>query len=116
MRQLVWSDMDDVSRRALISRGLDDIIPAGLRDSIVGLIEDVRERGDAAVCDALARFDQISIRPSQLRATDAEFAAAAGRLAPSVLAAIDDMIEHLHRFNSELRKDRKSTRLNSSHT
>lgn len=104
MRQLVWSEMTDTERRLLVTRGLDDIIPAGLRDSIVGLIEDVRLRGDAAVCDALAKFDHTTVRPSGLRATDAEFAAAAGRLAPSVLAAIDDMIEHLHRFNSELRK------------
>lgn len=104
MRQLVWSEMTDTQRRLLVTRGLDDIIPAGLRDSIVGLIEDVRLRGDAAVCDALARFDHTTVRPDRLRATDAEFAAAAGRLAPSVLAAIDDMIEHLHRFNSELRK------------
>lgn len=104
MRQLVWSEMTDTERRSLVTRGLDDIIPAGLRDSIVALIEDVRLRGDAAVCDALARFDHTTVRPDGLRATDAEFAAAAGRLAPSVLAAIDDMIEHLHRFNSELRK------------
>ncbi|MSY12404.1 MAG: histidinol dehydrogenase [Actinobacteria bacterium] len=104
MRQLVWSEMTDTERRLLVTRGLDDIIPAGLRDSIVGLIEDVRLRGDAAVCDALAKFDHTTVRPGGLRATDAEFAAAAGRLAPSVLAAIDDMIEHLHRFNSELRK------------
>ena len=104
MRQLVWTDMADEDRRSLIARGLDDIIPAGLRDSIVDLIEDVRQRGDAAVCDALARFDRTTVRPDQLRATDAEFAAASGKLAPSVIAAIDDMIEHLHRFNTEQRK------------
>ena len=51
--------MTDTERRSLVTRGLDDIIPAGLRDSIVGLIEDVRLRGDAAVCDALAKFDHM---------------------------------------------------------
>jgi histidinol dehydrogenase len=104
MRRLTWGSMTDSERNSLIARGLDDIIPPGLRESIVGLIEDVRLRGDAAVCDALAKFDRTTIRPDQLRATDAEFAAATGKLAPSVIAAIDDMIEHLHRFNSEQRK------------
>ena len=33
-----------------------------LRASIAALIEDVRDRGDAAVCDALARFDGIDAR------------------------------------------------------
>jgi histidinol dehydrogenase len=104
LRKLVWNSLTEADRRSLINRGLDDIIPEGLRESIVTLIDDVRVRGDAAVCDALARFDRIEVRPDRLRASDAEFAAASGQLAPSVLAAIDDMIEHLHRFNSELRK------------
>ena len=103
MRRIDWSTSGSAERRTLTHRGLDTIISPDLRTSIAALIEDVRLRGDAAVCDALERFDHVRIAPSGLQASDAEFDAAAGRLAPSVLDAIDDMIEHLQRFNRELR-------------
>ncbi|MEJ7801679.1 MAG: hypothetical protein WKF60_14245, partial [Ilumatobacter sp.] len=61
MRVQRWADMDDSARRALMTRGLDDIFDPALRASIGELIEDVRERGDDAVCDALARHDGIEI-------------------------------------------------------
>ncbi len=40
------------------------------------LIDDVRDRGDAAVCDALARFDGVDVTPDGLRVTDDEIDAA----------------------------------------
>ena len=61
--------MDDADRAALFGRGLDAIFDPDLRASIGRLIDDVRERGDAAVCDALARFDGVTITPDQLRVT-----------------------------------------------
>src|ERR671911_229613 len=60
MRIRRWDDMTDDEQAALLARGLDAIFDPGLRASIVELIEDVRRRGDAAVCDALARFDGIA--------------------------------------------------------
>ena len=55
--------------RRCCGRGLDDIFDPALRDSIGALIDDVRDRGDVAVCDALRRFDGIDLEPSQLRVT-----------------------------------------------
>ncbi len=95
--------MSAAEQSALVDRGLHTIVTDGLRAAIGELIEDVRVRGDAAVCDALARWDKMRVTPAGLRATDAEFAAAPGKLAPSVLDAIDDMIDHLRRFNTEQR-------------
>ncbi|MCA1481420.1 hypothetical protein I6F37_41565, partial [Bradyrhizobium sp. NBAIM08] len=46
--------MDESARRALLGRGLDEIFDPALRASIGELIDDVRQRGDVAVCDALA--------------------------------------------------------------
>jgi histidinol dehydrogenase len=100
---MVWADMSESERAALVDRGLHTIVSPQLRAAIGELIEDVRIRGDAAVCDALYRWDKMNVTPDQLRASDSEFAAAPGRLTPSVLDAIDDMIEHLLRFNRELR-------------
>ncbi len=78
-------------------RGLDDVFDNELRESIGALLDDVRQRGDVAVCDALAKFDNITVTPAQLRVTDEEFAAA--HVSAEVDAAIDDAIAHLRTFN-----------------
>ena len=100
MRRMEWSRMGAQERADLCRRGLDDIFAPGLRASIGDLIEDVRTRGDAAVCDALARFDGISLRPDQLRVTAEEIAAA--RIDPAVESAIIDAISHLRAFNDHV--------------
>jgi histidinol dehydrogenase len=97
MRRQRWDEMDGGARAALFARGLDDIFAPELRASIGELIDDVRERGDVAVCDALARFDGIEIEPEGLRVSDDEFESA--RVSDEVDAAIDDAIGHLRAFN-----------------
>lgn len=94
--------MSPSDRDALCRRGLDDIFEPGLRDSIASLIDDVRTRGDAAVCDALARFDGITLRPDQLRVSADEIAAAT--VDPALENALEDAISHLRAFNEELRE------------
>jgi histidinol dehydrogenase len=97
MRRQVWNDMNVAARDALMRRGIDDIFDADLRRSIGELIDDVRERGDAAVCDALGRFDGIEVSPDQLRVSADEFQQAS--VSDAVDAAIDDAIAHLRAFN-----------------
>lgn len=91
--------MDDSARRALFERGLADIFEPELRASIAALIDDVRERGDAAVCDALARFDRVDVTPEGLRVSEHEIADAV--VSREVDAALDDAIAHLRAFNEQ---------------
>jgi histidinol dehydrogenase len=97
MRTMRWADMDDGTRDALLGRGLDAIFDPELRTSIGHLLDDVCARGDAAVCDALARFDDVTITPDRLRVTPGEIADAA--VDPGVDAAIDDAIAHVRAFS-----------------
>jgi histidinol dehydrogenase len=97
MRRQRWSEMGATARRALFDRGLDDIFDDALRSSIGDLLLDVRERGDDAVCDALAKFDGIEVEPDGLRIDEGELDAA--MVSPDVDAAIDDAITHLRAFN-----------------
>jgi len=97
MRRQVWNDMDIAARDALMRRGLDDIFDADLRRSIGDLIDDVRDRGDVAVCDALAKFDGITVGTDGLRVSADEFERA--QVSAEVDAAIDDAITHLRAFN-----------------
>jgi histidinol dehydrogenase len=99
MRRQRWADMSEEERERLCARGLDDIFDPALRASIGALIDDVRERGDAAVCDALARHDGIAVDPDRLRISDDEFSQAA--VDPAVDAAIDDAIAHIQAFNEQ---------------
>lgn len=92
--------MTTTEREALCRRGLDDIFDARLRASIGELIEDVRIRGDEAVCDALARFDGIRIAPENLRVSEDEIATA--EVDPALENAIIDAISHLRAFNDHL--------------
>ena len=100
LRRQQWSSMTPQQRDALCRRGLDDIFEPTLRASIDALIEDVRIRGDEAVCDALAKFDGIRLTPSQLRVTEEEIASAT--IDPAVENAIIDAISHLRAFNDQI--------------
>ncbi len=97
MRRQVWNDMNVGARNALMRRGIDDIFDPELRRSIGELIEDVRNRGDVAVCDALGRFDGVEMSPGGLRVSTDEFERAS--VSPEVDAALDDAIAHLRAFN-----------------
>jgi histidinol dehydrogenase len=97
MRRQVWNDMNVEARDALMRRGIDDIFDPDLRRSIGELIDDVRERGDAAVCEALGRFDGIEVAPDGLRVSAEEFEQAS--VSDDVDAAIGDAIAHLRAFN-----------------
>ena len=94
-----WTEMGDAARQQVLHRGLDHIFNPELRTSISALIDDVRERGDDAVCDALRRFDGIDITPDQLRISDDEFDSAS--IDGHLDAAIDDAIAHLRIFNEQ---------------
>jgi histidinol dehydrogenase len=92
--------MTPQQRDDLCRRGLDDIFEPTLRASINLLIDDVRVRGDEAVCDALAKFDGIRLTPDQLRVTEEEIASAS--IDPAVENAIIDAISHLRAFNDHV--------------
>jgi histidinol dehydrogenase len=97
MRIRRWADLDNADRDALYGRGLDAVFDPQLRTSIGRLIDDVRTRGDAAVCDALERFDGVTISPAALRVTSDEIEAAT--VTPEVDAAIDDAVAHIRAFS-----------------
>ena len=100
LRRMNWSAMSAAERDALCRRGLDAIFDPVLRSSISALIEDVRARGDEAVCEALARHDGIELEPGQLRVGAEEISSA--RVEEHVEDAIIDAISHLRAFNDHL--------------
>ncbi|MEN9805304.1 MAG: histidinol dehydrogenase, partial [Actinomycetota bacterium] len=104
LRRLTWSDLDAVARRALLDRDIDRSVSPPLREQIAALVLDVRERGDAAVCDALSRFDRVDVTPDRLRVSEDERERARGDVADHVRVAIRDMVDHIRRFNEAQRE------------
>lgn len=102
MRHLRWSAMSPIERRALVDRDINRAIPAGLREQISSLVVDVRERGDLALCEALAQFDGVEVAPSGLRVSEDERERARSEVDPGLRAAITDMVSHIRRFNEAL--------------
>ena len=102
MRVMEWATMSSVERDRLVDRDIDAMIPASLREQIASLIADVRARGDAAVVDALRTFDKVEVEPAGLRVSDAEWDAAPAKVPAELAGAIDDMIDHIRRFNEQV--------------
>jgi len=100
LRRQVWSTLTEDQRDALCRRGLDDIFDSGLHNSITTIIDDVRARGDQAVCDALATHDGITLKPNQLRVTGDEIDAATVDSATE--RALREAIDNVRRFNDAL--------------
>ncbi len=101
LRLLNWATMSQTDRRLLTERSITDVVSPTLRDEIVSLLDDVRERGDAAVCDATQRFDHTSLTPDQLRVGLDEITTA--KVSDKTHTALVDAIDHVRRFNEALR-------------
>jgi histidinol dehydrogenase len=97
-----WASLGEKERQAVLERGLEQIFDPGLRAQIAELIEDVRENGDAALVQALERFDGCHVRPADLRVSEAEVAKAHKVVPEGLVAALRDGIDHVRRFNEQL--------------
>jgi histidinol dehydrogenase len=76
-----------------------------LQEQVAAIVSDVRLRGDAAVLDAIQRFDGYRLEATQLRVTAQEIEAGAARLAPDDAAALALAAERIRQFH-ELRVPR----------
>ncbi|MEZ5486734.1 MAG: histidinol dehydrogenase [Steroidobacteraceae bacterium] len=97
---LQWSALDDAARRAALGRPSPEA-RADLAAAVAAIVEAVRERGDDALREYSARFDGVQL--DSLRVAEAEFAAAAARLAGPALQAIERAVDNVRRFHEAQR-------------
>jgi histidinol dehydrogenase len=95
-------DLSPADRRRLLARATAQVFDPDLTASVRELVEDVRARGDAALCDALRRHDGVECDPSQLRVDEEEIELAARDLSADVLDAIRVGIVNIRAFNERL--------------
>ncbi|GAC1430702.1 MAG: histidinol dehydrogenase [Chloroflexota bacterium] len=89
-------------RDHLLRRSTAAIFDPALLDGVRAIVDNVRTRGDAALVDALARFDGCVLTPSELRVGDEEFAAAEEQTSAAVRRGIDAAIANVRRYNERL--------------
>jgi histidinol dehydrogenase len=94
-----WDALDATEQARLLARSTAAIFEPDLVASIERLFADVRERGDAAVVEATARFDGVSITPADLRVRPEELAAAHASISPALLGGIREAIANSRLFN-----------------
>lgn len=105
MARYRWSEMDETARRALAERGTAEIFAPEMLNSIRALIDDVAERGDAALIDALEQFDGCSVSRDDLRIPSEEFDQAQEQVSDEVVAALKVGIANIRAFNERLIAD-----------
>lgn len=70
-------------------------------DATRGIVDDVRERGDAAVAEYTARFDGVSLSPDQFEVTTEEMDRAVQSVEPELLDTLKQAHENIRRFHGK---------------
>ncbi len=92
----------EMNRRAIPG---DDV-----REAVAGIIREVQERGDAALCDFAAKFDKVQLEPGALRVSEAELAEAQELVPQDVKDAIAASLANIEYFSHQsMRKDWSGT-------
>ena len=97
MRRIDWAEADDATRRRLLQRPAQGDA-AAVFATAGAILEDVAQRGDAAVREYAARFDAAAPGAS-LEVPRERLEAAAATLAPALRTAIDAAASRIERFH-----------------
>lgn len=97
-----WADMSAADRADLVTRGIGRVFDPELRASVLEILEDVRDNGDAGMLRALATFDKVEIDAAGIRVGRAEFDEARASIGDEMLAAIRESIAFVRRYNEQL--------------
>ena len=97
-----WASLPDAERARLLARSTAAVFDPDLVAAIEAIFADVRSRGDAAVIDATARHDRVSLDPGHMAVSEGEIDRAHEATSPQLLAGIREAIANSRRFNEAL--------------
>jgi histidinol dehydrogenase len=103
IRILRFSDPDFADTfRQISERG--EAVPAGVVETVQGILADIRDRGDVALFDYTERFDRLKLNAATLEVSKAELNQASSEVDRDALAALQiaaDRIADFHRKQLE---------------
>lgn len=98
MRLLAFDDPRfEAALGAIVARG--DALPDGVEAAVEEILETVRRRGDQALLEYTARFDELELTASQLQVSEAEIEAALAAVAPEAMATLQLAAERIAAFH-----------------
>ena len=92
-----WKELDEDERRTILLRSESDI--ASVRESVEGIIRDVRTNGDRALRELTKRFDKADLTDLALRVDIREFEQARRKLSLEVRDALEYAVENVRRYH-----------------
>jgi len=72
-----------------------------VKESVMEIIRDVRERGDAAVLDFTRKFDGVDFKPGHLMVTQAEIDAAYKNTEPGIISALETARDNIKKYHEK---------------
>ena len=99
MQQINYSSKSSSAALAEFCRGAE--VPETISKSVATILADVRQRGDDAVVDYVAKFDGASLRPRDFRVRSTSLAAAVKRLPAGEIRAMKSALANVRAFNRE---------------
>ena len=95
--KLLYRDQPDfaASLKAMLRR---DAFSPEIDAAAAAITDDVRRRGDDAVCEYALKFDKAALTPAQFKVTAAEWEAAISQVDGETRAAIDMAVAHIRQF------------------
>lgn len=104
MKRIVITDDASLAavKREILARSSRDASPelAAKVESVRKIVEAVRLEGDAAVARFTEQFDGVALAPERFELTRAEMDAAAERVEPAVLRALERALENIRAFHA----------------
>ncbi|MDO5612055.1 MAG: histidinol dehydrogenase [Paracoccus sp. (in: a-proteobacteria)] len=95
---LTTDDTDFEPRfREVLTMKREDAADVG--QAVAAIIDDVRARGDAALCDLTARFDRLDLTPDQLRLSAADIAAETAKVSAEDRAALELAADRIRAYH-----------------
>jgi histidinol dehydrogenase len=106
MRVYDYNESSPEQKADLLARGGAKMLDDELQAQVDGLVQDVRERGDAATLDALEKFDGVRLgSPEDQRVSEEEFEAAREQTGGPLLRAIGESIAAVRAYSERAMQD-----------
>lgn len=99
------SELAPADRRRIMERSTSTIFSPQLVADVCELVEDVRERGDDAIVDALRRFDGVTCEAASLHVSPQELDEARAAVGADLMAAVREGIANIRAFNERVVRD-----------
>ncbi len=89
--------------REMSERG--ETTPAGVLETVQGILADVRERGDAALCDYTERFDRLKLTADSLEVSTVEIDQALATVDSETMATLQLAADRIAAFHAKQKEE-----------